>query len=192
MEYIEFSVNNPKALPLLSKELRSLFSETKRKLGSNAYGLMPKDMVGAVNTLRVYHPESVLEVIKRPAILKLASQKRIRFDIQSYDFINFAEQSFAILRERNYEKNSPIQAMTRLNNSEQTVENMLRFKRSVSDYVSTEPSHLPYVSSNKDKFSLFFRREQTHLNANELNAQTFSFNTYGLSTNDNKVYLPSF
>lgn len=193
MEYIEFTVHRPDVLKALTKQLRSFFSEQTRKHGSNHYGLLPKPSdEGVVKTLRVMHRESAIEVIKSPRILKLISENGIKFDIKKIDLSVTTVNAVSVTRDRSFEKKSPTKALSKFNQSAKTQNDLISFKQKVKDYVTTVPCHLPFVSSGKHQYSLFFKFDAAQLPLSEFINQDFKFNTYGLSTSQNRVFLPNF
>ncbi|WP_081045064.1 type I-F CRISPR-associated endoribonuclease Cas6/Csy4 [Photobacterium kishitanii] len=173
----------------LIKALHSLFSASIKNTGSNPYGIafpaIQSDTVGQL--ISVYCPEEVDVILTYPNILSLLSKKKVSCaEIKSISNIKPTYYR-AFIRDRKLERGAPIQAMKRMMSSDKENKEQLA-KALIGRYFQ---SPLPQINlssqSNQRVFTLNIGVQDSHIPSNQ---EVFSFNSYGLSSYKNPMYLP--
>jgi len=193
MECIEFRVKDTLTLSVLAKNLHNFFVSEIKKSGINQFGLtIDNTQIGALESLRVWHTNSITPILKQPKILGLAAANRLTFELYSLNFDEKQEvDCSSLMRNRKFEKQSPQQALKRFEDSKKDVDSLKRMKSKIVNYLESDTSYLPIQSSSKNNFTLRFKEKNITLLSTCIYKQNFEFNSYGLSTQEKECYLPN-
>jgi len=193
MECIEFRARDALTLSILAKNLHHFFASEINKSGRNQFGLtIDNTHLGALESLRVWHVECITTILKQPKILRLVVDNRLSFDLYSLKFNDRQEvDCSSLMRNRNFEKQSPKQALKRFESSKKDIDAVKRMKSKIVNYLESKTAYLPIQSSSKNKFTIRFKAVHKTLSSESLYKQNFEFNSYGLSTQDKACYLPN-
>ena len=173
----------------LLRALHSIFAASIKNTGTNPYGIafpaIQLDTVGQFIT--VYCPEDADVILVHPSILSLLAKKKVSCaGVKSISDITPAYYR-AFIRDRKLERGAPIQAMKRMMSSNKEDKEQLA-KALIGRYFQ---SQLPQINlsskSNQRVFTLNIGVQDSNTPSNQ---EVLSFNSYGLSSYNNPMYLP--
>lgn len=173
----------------LLRALHSIFATSIKNTGTNPYGIafpaIQLDTVGQFIT--VYCPEDADVILVHPSILYLLAKKKVSCaGVKSISDITPVYYR-AFIRDRKLERGAPVQAMKRMMSSNKEDKEQLA-KALIGRYFQ---SQLPQINlsskSNQRVFTLNISVQDSHTPSNQ---EVLSFNSYGLSSHNNPMYLP--
>ena len=186
LTFISTSHENTSAL---INAFHSLFAASIKNTGTNPYGIafpaIQPDTVGQFIT--VYCPEDADVILVHPSILYLLAKKKVSCaGVKSISDITPAYYR-AFIRDRKLERGAPVQAMKRMVLSNKEEKEQLA-KALIGRYFQ---SPLPQINlssqSNQRVFTLNIGVQDSNTPSNQ---EVLSFNSYGLSSYKNPMYLP--
>lgn len=171
------------------KALHSIFAASIKNIGTNPYGIafpaIKSDSVGQL--IVVYCPEETDVILANQSILYLLTKKKVSCaEVKSISDITPAYYR-AFIRDRKLERGAPVQAMKRMMSSNKEEKEQLA-KALIGRYFQ---SPLPQINlssqSNQRVFTLNIGIQDSNTPSNQ---EVLSFNSYGLSSYKNPMYLP--
>lgn len=173
----------------LLRALHSIFAASIKNTGTNPYGIafpaIQLDTVGQFIT--VYCPEDADVILVHPSILSLLAKKKVSCaGVKSISDITPVYYR-AFIRDRKLERGAPIQAMKRMMSSNKEDKEQLA-KALIGRYFQSQIPQINLSSkSNQRVFTLNIGVQDSNTPSNQ---EVLSFNSYGLSSYNNPMYLP--
>ena len=191
MEILNLRTKSIEDMAQLVNQLHYFFSEQIHNLGHNPYGIaFPKIKNGSIGDLvSVYCPqEGGFTILSHPLIVKSIANNRISI-IGSQNISEIlSNKNMAFIRDRKRERRSPRQVLKHLSNGSIPKD---QAKEKIAQYFQENPVQIKVTShSNKHVFTLNIASQQHFSPTIPESNEPLKFNSYGLSSHKNPVYLP--
>ncbi|WP_161569740.1 type I-F CRISPR-associated endoribonuclease Cas6/Csy4 [Veronia nyctiphanis] len=190
---VHLKVKHVSSMGPLIQALHQFFAQSMKEHGKNNYGLsFPEiDDKSTGSLVGVVSPDSVEGLLSFAPLIKLMSSAKVSFeglhDVSDASHIRYV----AFIRDRKLERGAPPQAMARMLSSTSATKEM-RAKATMSRYFEQTLPQINMVShSSKRNFTLnISRQEATPEQAEQARMNVSTFNSYGLSSYSNPVFIP--